>query len=185
MTNKKKLTKERAIILVAGVLVLMGGAWYRFAPDLLSFSNLDQVKAISKYQDRAALLPSLRERSSLLMSECEKLSVQLISAESYEIAGVAVQTMLRNITSQEQIAINSLTALTPNEKKYQFITVIPVRIAFKSTVRQLTHVLYQIREQSKFLSVDELKVSKPNNKGEDLNVLMTVHGFSKKNNSNT
>ncbi len=175
--------KERIIIIVVGVLVLLGGAIYRFSPGINSFSMpvTGKIKLIKKYQNRAVTLSSLEEKQIFLAAHTEKLSTHLISAVSNELAGVAVQNMLREMASLEKIIYKSIKTLKVDAKSFQYVSIVPVEIVFQAKIGQLKNLIYLIETSSKLLLIPELRVIKPGAKNkDDLNIIMTVYGFLNK-----
>ncbi|MCD4719994.1 MAG: type II secretion system protein M [Desulfobacula sp.] len=176
--DKTILTRERIIIIVVGILILVIGAIYRFSPGIHFFSASSRVKLITKYQNRSVNLPGLEERHIFLTGHAQKLSNHLIFAQSKELAGVAVQNMLRDMASRENISFKSIKALKADVKSYQFVSIVPVKLVFKAKIRQLENLLYRIEIFSKLLSVSELRIIKPSTgKEDDLNIVMIVQGF--------
>lgn len=176
--NNEMLTKERISIIVIGIVILAAGTAYRFFPDIDFSPASGRLKMINKYQNKIVLLPGLQEKQVFLAGETEKKAVRLISASSDVLAGVDVQNMLRELSSRRNIDFISIKTMKPDSRSYRFITVIPVTVAFKASIRQLTDFLYDIETQSKLLSVSELRVIHPGtDKSDQLNIVMTVQGF--------
>ncbi|WP_321491605.1 GspMb/PilO family protein [uncultured Desulfobacter sp.] len=181
MKNSSLITKERVVILSVGLLILVVGAIYRFSPDLSIFSVSEKMDRVVKYQKRAGDLAGLEDRNIFLTSHVERLSGVLISAGSNELAGAKIQGLLKEMARKGNIGLISIKTQKPDEKAYKYLSVIPVKLTFKSTVGQLRDIIFEIETSQKLLAVSELRVIKPSGKEtEDLNVIMTVQGFSKK-----
>lgn len=178
MKNKTILTRERIIIIVVGILILVIGAVYRFPPSFHFFSASSKVNLITKYQNRSVNLDDLEEQHIFLTDHTQKMSGHLIFAESEELAGVVVQNMLREMSSMENISFKSIKALKADVKSYQFVSVVPVKLVFKAKIRQLKNLLYRIETSLKLLSVSEVRIIKPSaGKENELNIIMIVQGF--------
>ena len=186
MKNKQVLTKERLIILICGAVLLTAGGVYRFYPSFAGFfdkgfSASEQERLVAKYKEKAALLDTLEERHVFLTGYAEKLSGYLIDADSPELAGVEIQKMVREMTSEEDIKLRSIKTLKPEAKSDKQIVAVPVRLVFSSTIRQLKNALLKIEGAEKLMAVSGLRVIKPGLKEQDdLNVVMTVQGFMDK-----
>ena len=179
MMQTNLLNRERIAILVVGGLILVIGAVYRFVPDIQILSNQGKAQQIVKYQKKAGELSALEEQLIILTTGAEKLATHLISAQSNELAGVAVQNLLRDMAAREQIGFKSIKAVNPDLKTYTHAAVIPVTLVFSATIRQLRNFLYQIETSAKLLAVSELRIIRPGTGSpDDLNVVMTVQGFS-------
>ncbi len=182
MKTESILTKERIIIIVAGILLLAAGAVYRFSPDLPAVSSTgNKVERIVKYQKRAAMLPVLEERLPAVAASTEKGYSRLISEPSSELAGVAIQNILRDAASRQDIEFISINTRKTDQKSYRYVNVIFVQVAFKAQIRQLKNMLYHIEAHPMLLSIPELRIVKPAaGKSDDLNIVMTIQGFSRK-----
>ncbi len=178
MKNNSLLTKERIIIFLIGIIVLAGGMVYRFSSEIDFFSASDKMDTLAKYQKRSLKLAALEDRNIFLTSHVERISAFLISAGSGELAGAKIQEMLRDMAAQEKISLNSIKSLKPDEKTYNYLSIIPVKLTFKAKIRQLEELLFRIETSSKMLDVSELRTIKPSGKEtEELNIIMVVQGF--------
>ncbi len=178
MKNNTILTKERIFIIATGLLILLIGGVYRFSPEIQIFSAAKKAKMITKYQERTGKLPILEDQLVFLTAHTEKLSGYLIRAGSPELAGVAVQNMLRQMSSQEGISLKSIKALKADDKSYQYVSIVPVKLVLTAKIRQLKNLLYRIEASPKLLSVSQLRIIRPSaDNSDDLNIIMTVQGF--------
>ncbi len=158
-------------------MLFIGGV-YRFSPDIQIFSAAKKIQRITKYQERAGTLPMLEDRLIFLTAHTQKLSGHLITASSPELAGVAVQNMLREMSSREAVSLRSIKALKADDKSYQHVSIVPVNLQLTAKIRQLKNLLYRIEASSKLLSVSELRIIRPSaDQSDDLNIIMTVQGF--------
>lgn len=183
MKNSSILTKERLLIILAGFVLLLAGGVYRFYPAVSDFFGADQTAAqkmqrIRKFQLRVSRLSLLEERVLFLTRSAEKASFLLLPGTSPDMAGVAIQNMLRDMAAAGDINFQSLTVMKPDTKTWENITVISVKAVFTATIRQVKDFLYRSETAPKLLSVTELRIAKPGNReGENLNIAITLQGY--------
>lgn len=179
------LTRERKIILVIGVILLLFGAVYRFGPsfgDLLPSGEEVSVKArrLAKYRQKVAEREQLHQQVVDLTRRLERARGELLSGATPALAAVEIQNIINEIVFADQIEIVSLSTLKPAESDIAGYLEVPVQVNLKLTIRQLLDLLYKLESAPQLLAVSMLNVRKTAVSGPgQLQALLTVTGYMK------
>lgn len=180
-----KLNRERKIILTAGAVLLLLGAWYRFYPAVSGvFSRADEIEGkalqLGKYGRIAALRKTVERQRDRLQKTLSGMDARFLTGDTPMLAAVEVQTALNDITGASNVKIDSMRVLKPVESKKIDLVNIPVSFSIRSDVRQLKEIIYGIESADKLLIITELDIdaSAQRHAGE-IRASLTVEGVMK------
>jgi hypothetical protein len=179
------LNRERKILLICGVVLLLAGAVYRFSPDVPSlFSGSDEMhfKEMELMKYRRVLKDKMRLDTALVSTERElaRIEAGLLSQGTPTLAAVDIQNMLSDIAEQKEIMIRSMRSLQSKPaEKGEYIT-IPVEVNMRGSIRQIKEMLFLIENSSKLLKITAIRIRLPNPlRPEEIHSTFTVEGLMK------
>lgn len=179
------LNRERKILLVCGVVLLLAGAMYRFSPDIPSlFSGSDEMrlkeKELMKY--RSVLQDKRRLEGALVSAERElaRAEAGLLSQGTPTLAAVDIQNMLSDIAEQKGMTVQSTRLLQSKPAgKGEYIT-IPVEVRMKGSIQQIKEMLFLVENSSKLLKITAIRIRLPDPlRPERIDSTFTVEGLMK------
>jgi hypothetical protein len=180
-----QITKERKIILMFGMIVLLGGLIYRFLPILGNFSSLQEEirlkeKQIQKYRKMLEERNVLEKRLISLNRSLERVEGMLLEGETSALAAVDIQNTLNKMAKKSEIQIQSMRVLKPEKKEEDFYISIPVQVTLRSSIRQLKEIIYEIEAAQKILRIRDIRTRVLRGKDKELiQSTLTVQGFMK------
>ena len=190
-----KIEKNRRYLLMAGILLLLAGAVYRFWPSIQELSQglsgrdediLLKQKQIAKYQQVLQARGDLEKRVESLEKTLKKRESELFAGETPAIAAADIQKVLQEIAQKSQVEIKTVRVLKPEEVGNQYYLNIPVQLNIDGTIRNLKDFLYGIMVSPKCLTVKKvgLRVLRRRRSSADtIRADITVYGFLKKSGS--
>ena len=181
------INRERKILLICGVVILLVGAVYRLSPDISSlFSGSDEMrfkeKELMKY--RRVLKDKMHLDNALLSAERElaRMEAGLLSQKTPTLAVVDIQNMLSDIAEQKGITVQSMRSLpskSAERERGKYIP-IPVEVNLRSSIRQLKEMLFLIESSSKLLKITAIRIRLPDPfRPETIQSTFTVEGLMK------
>ena len=180
---------------MAGILLLLAGALYRFWPSIQELSQglsgrdediLLKQKQIAKYQQVLQARDDLEKRVESLEKTLKKRESELFAGETPAIAAADIQKVLQEIAQKSQVEIKTVRVLKPEEVGNQYYLNIPVQLNINGTIRHLKDFLYGIMVSPKCLTVKKvgLRVLRRRRSSADtIRADITVCGFLKKSGS--
>ncbi len=183
-----QVRKETIYILIAGAVLLLGGAVYRYFPNIMDGWSLDEEIALEKEKQKKYIELG-RERSSLearlikMNRSLERAEAGLLSGETPAMAGVDVQNALASIASRSSVEIESIYVLARKEtdESVPFAGEYPevqVEVGLVATIRQLKEMLHGIESSSTLLRISEARCDTEGAKKMGLiKIRLTIEGF--------
>ena len=180
---------------MAGILLLLAGALYRFWPSIQELSQglsgrdediLLKQKQIAKYQQVLQARDDLEKRVESLEKTLKKRESELFAGETPAIAAADIQKVLQEIAQKSQVEIKTVRVLKPEEVGNRNYLNIPVQLNIDGTIRNLKDFLYGIMISPKCLTVKKvgLRVLRRRRSSVDtIRADITVYGFLKKSGS--
>ena len=184
---KFNITKERKYILIAGSVLLFLGALYRFSPMIRIFKpakseNFLKKNIILKFRNKVLKKDSLQSQLIVLNRDLERGEFGLLSGATPALSAVEIQNTLNEISEKIDVNMNTMRVLKPVDLENTAYLSVPVQFTFRSTVRQLKELLYQIEFSPKILTVTEMRIRRISTDPEHIEPTITVSGFFKKEN---
>jgi Tfp pilus assembly protein PilO len=179
------LNRERKIILICGMVLLLAGAAYRFSSSLPSFfGKSDEVsfkeKELTKYREVLQEKRKVEMRLISVERELARVEAGLLSQATSALAAVEIENMLSDMIEKEGMRLLSMRVLKsePTEKG-EYMTV-PVEIKMIANIRQIKEVLFTIKNSKKLLRVASIRLRLPNiRRPEEIDCTMVVEGLMK------
>jgi len=179
-------TKERRYILIAGLVLLLIGATYRFYPgvrDVLFVGDEIAIKKqqLRKYHKVALERDVMNKHVISLNRNVERLQTGLLEAPSVSLAAVNIQNLLNEIAEKAGTDIERARVLKADETENKKYLNIAVEFMIKVHTEGLKQILYEIESSPKYLMVERLTIT-THGKGDipELRVDMIVSGLMKK-----
>jgi hypothetical protein len=182
---KFNITKERKYLLIAGSVLLLLGVLYRFSPTIQDLKpagseNVLKKKKILKFRNKVLKKDSLQSQLMALNRNLERGEFGLLSGTTPALSAVEIQNALNGISEKIDINMETMRVLKPVDlEKMEYLSV-PVQFSFKSTIRQLKELLYQIESSPKILTVTQMRIRRIRTDPEHIDSTITVSGFFKK-----
>ena len=183
---KLNITKEKKYILIGGGVLLLLALLYRFYPTIQDIgpkgSEIDLKKQkIARYRQKAQKRDELESRLIKLNRNLQQAEFGLLAGETPALAAVDIQNIINKITEKIDIEVNTIRVLkTVGFDNMNYLSV-PVQFSFKSSIRQLKELLYEIESSPKYLSIVNMKFRNPGRTPLDkVQSTVTVSGFLKK-----
>lgn len=180
------LTKERKIILIGGVILLLLGVIYNLAPTFQELLSEDETLTL-KEEKLAKYLTNVNEKATIARSEkalrnqLRRMEAGLLTPKTPALAAVDIQTMIRDIAAKNGAEIKTMRILSAVSSDDQAYVAIPVEVTLSSTVRQLMEVLYGIETSNRLMHVVDMTARAAGGRsGNTIISTMTVEGFMKK-----
>lgn len=183
------MSKERKYLLMGGGFLLVLGVLYRFFPviqDLRPAGSeiIFKKQQIAKYRQKIQKRKNLESRQIALNRNLGRAESGLLAGETQALAAVDIQNILSNIARKIDIEIKTMRVLSSIDLENMNYVSIPVQFTFRSTVRQLKDMLYQIETSNKFLIISNMKIRNISGKqSEQLESTITVSGLLKRENA--
>ncbi len=154
------MTKERKIIIIVGVVVILCGLFYRFKPDTSTLLVSDEqisikMKKLDKQSRMIAKQAHLKKRHDAIAALLKKSEKGLLEGKTPALASVNIQDIIKGVIYKAGIEIKSVQVLKPGEPDSQGYIGIPVKFQIDSTTRQLKDILYGIESSKKLFRVTE------------------------------
>jgi Tfp pilus assembly protein PilO len=179
------LNRERKILLICGMVLLLAGAAYRFSPSLPSFfGKSDEVsfkeEELAKYRE---VLQEKRKVETRLMSverELARTEAGLLSQETPALAAVEIENMLSDMIEKEGMKLSSMRVLKSEPTDKGVYMTVPVEVKITAAIRQIEEVLFVIKNSKKLLKVTSIRVRLPNVlHPEEIDCTLAVEGLMK------
>ena len=179
------LNKERKILFICGVVLLLAGVIYRFSSNIPAvFTGSDEVsikeKELMKY--REVLQDKRRLEAALVSAERElaRTEAGLLPQGTPTLAAVDIQKLIKDVAEQKKVTIHSMRPLKSNPTENGEYITVPVDVNITATTRQMTELLYAIDHSQKLLEITSIRVRSPNiGRDEKINCTFTVQGLMK------
>ena len=182
---KIKIDKRRRYLFIIGAVLLFLGLIYRVLPLLNSIESGGTEIALKKreiaaYRRAVQEGQGIEERLISLTRFLERGESRLLKGKTPALASVDIQNRLNTIAKRNGIEIKSLRVLKPEQTGKDCYLSIPVKFNIRSTLRQLTGLLYRIETSPKYLIVKTVKISKRGKGTGQIQSEITVSGLMKK-----
>ena len=188
-----QLRKRRKIIVAGLALIALAAMFYLFSSLNRSTHrfnealNLKQDK-LGKYRQKV-LEKKVMEREVLsLQTTFKQAEAALLTGKTVSLAAAEIQQIVTNITNAAGAQIMTVRILQPDRSAKEMYLAIPVEVTIKSTMRQLTQLLYKLDNSAKLLSIAKLGIKSRAGRSRlvrgvstvNLITTLTVEGFVKK-----
>lgn len=186
MDIKFNISKERKIILIAGVVLLLMGVIYRYFPVFDSFTSLDDEIALKeqkliKYRKMVQERNELEQKLIRLNRILERAESGLLTGDTPSLAAVDIQNIINKIAGNIGAEVLTMRVLKVDEKEETLYMAIPVQVTFRSRMRQLKELLYMIEDNPKLLKISDFRIRMIHGKEEgEIQATLTVEGFMKR-----
>jgi len=179
------LTRERKIILVAGAILLLLGAIYRFWPAMVSaVSVADEIalkqEHVEKYRRIAARREDAVSENAAVKRQFRQMENGLLTGTTPSLAAVEIQNTLNKIAENGNLKFSTMRVMKSVESDTADYVRVPVQFAMTSDIRQLKDVIYQIETASQLLMISELDIQQVRSKdNRQIQAVVTVEGVMK------
>lgn len=180
------MSKERRYIIIAGAILLLIGAVYRFYPDVRQFFSFQNEFALKrknliKYQQMVKEKNALEAALSAMEGQLQTAEAGLLSGETAAIAAVEIQNTLNEIAEENNVEIRSMQVMKPEGQKDEPYVSVPVQISIQTNTRGLKNVLYGIEASPKTFHITNLRVRTSGRTESDrIEAAFTVTGYMKR-----
>ncbi|MCJ8499377.1 type II secretion system protein GspM [Desulfatitalea alkaliphila] len=180
------MPKERKYLLIAGTILLLLGAVYRFYPDLAAYfggSNESalQMRQLSRYRQAAAERPRLQAQHTALQSRLERAEQILLGAPTPSLGAVDIQNVINDIAYANNLVVESVRVQRTKDAPVEGFLEVPVTVTIKLRIRQLTDLLHRIEAAPQLLAVTDMNLrAAPAGEPDTLNAVITVSGYMPK-----
>ncbi len=179
------LNRERKILLICGVALLLAGAVYRFSPDIPSvFSGPDEMsfkeKELMKY--REVLQEKSRLEATLISAERElaRAEAGLLPQGTPALAAAGIQNMLNSLAEKNRIRIESMRVLKSRPTEDGKYITVPLEVIMTASIRQIEEVLFYIENSQRLLNIRAIRIRLTNVRNpEQIYCSFTVEGLMK------
>ena len=170
-----KLPSSSKILLLAVILVLVGGAYYS-----LFHSGLT-TEIETAQQQKATLEGKLKEAKDLqarflaLREELEQRKV--VDQQNLRILppDAEIASMLQELNRIAEISGLTIEMVEPRaEKKDKFYIKIPVNLELKGRYHQLAKFFYNVSRLQRAINMENITIKEPKSQGEDLVLAVEV-----------
>jgi hypothetical protein len=179
------LTRERKIILICGMVLLLAGAVYRFSPSLPSFfGKSDEVsfkeKELAKYREVLQEKRKVEMRLISVERELAQVEAGLLSQATSALAAVEIQNMLSDMIEKEEMRLLSMRPMKSEPTETGEYMTVPVEVKMVATIRKIEEVLFAIENSKKLLRITSIRLRLPNIRyPEEIDCTMAVEGLMK------
>ncbi|MBN1832522.1 MAG: hypothetical protein JW896_10465 [Deltaproteobacteria bacterium] len=180
-----QLNRERKIILICGVVLLLAGAAYRFSPSLPSFfGKSDAVsfkeKELAKYREVLQEKRKVEMRLISVERELARVEAGLLSQATPALAAVEIENMLSDMIEKKGMRLHSMRVMKAGPTEKGEYMIVPVEVKMMATIRQIKEVLFTIKNSDKLIRVASIRVRLPNiRRPEEIDCTMVVEGLMK------
>ena len=110
------LNRERKILLICGMVLLLAGAAYRFSPSLPSFfGKSDEVsfkeRELAKYREVLQEKRKVEKRMISMERELAQTEAGLLSKATHALAAVEIENMLSDMIEKGGMRLHSMRVL--------------------------------------------------------------------------
>lgn len=191
-----QLRKGRKIIVAGLALLAILAMIYTF--NSLYKSNRMSNEALylkqrnlAKYRQKVLEKKVIEKELLVLKNTFKQAEAALLTGKTPSLAAAEIQKIVTNITDAAGAQIMTVRILQPRRSDKEMYLAIPVEVTIKSTIRQLTQLLYKIDSSAKLLRTAKLGVKSRGSRGRrirrrspgsSVNIVttLTVEGFVKK-----
>lgn len=179
------MPRERKIILIVGMGLLLLGVLYRYAPEMGAvFSGLwggeelrVQRKRLASYRAAVAEKDGLQKELVAVNQALARTERRLLSGNTPALAGVDLQNLLNDVAARSRVDINSMRVLKAEEAAPGYLA-IPVQVDFKADIRQILDVFYRLETAAKTVRIVSARLRVANAQDwQEVNVSFTAEGF--------
>jgi len=164
-----KIPSSSKILLLALMLVLIGGAYYSLLHSGLTEEITAAHQTKTRLEDELAQAKSLQRQFLKLREELEARKV--IDQQNLRILprDAEIATMLQELNRIAEISGLSINLVEPMpEQASQFYYKIPVNVELKGRYHQLAKFFYNVSRLQRAINMENIKLSDPKTSGEDL-----------------
>ncbi len=178
------MTRERKIILIGGVILLLAGAVYRFYPEMtLYFGTEGAIAAkqekVVKYRQMVAERKAATAQLEAMRGRLTALEAGLFEGETPALAAAGIQNTLTRIAEESGIEIATIRVMSSEKAENLPYVGIPVQLTFHAAIGDLKGFLYGIQNDSKLLRVSEAQIrSDRRGRSEAVQANLTVTGYA-------
>lgn len=164
MLPSLEITRERKIILIAGAVLLLLAAIYRFYPQIQPvFSGSDDIQLkqgiIGRYQNVVGRKEQVDADHARMRRILSRVEAGLLSGATESLAAVEIQNVINTIAAANKIKIDTMQVMRTRDAEDAGYAMIPVRFAFGSDIPQLKDMLYGIESHDKLLIVSDVNLA--------------------------
>lgn len=178
------MTRERKLILIGGMIALVLGALYRFAPDpdALFSAGADlafQRKQLAKYRRLAAEKESLQAAMPQAARALAQAEAGLLTGATPALAAVEIQNIVSELAGRDGISIQSTRMVSPPKPEPgRPYAAIPVQVTLTAGIDRVSELLHRLETAPRLLRISDLRlrVNDPQ-KPDILQTVFTVEGF--------
>jgi type II secretory pathway component PulM len=174
--------RERTVVLVGGVLVVVVLAWLFIVGPLLDSNRAahdvvpERERALTRRLDLLARRTQIAGELEAANARVDRLSARLLTAAAPAVAASELQKLVKDMAAEATTEIRSERILPPEERGE--LLEIPVEIAVSAEIRQLVDLLARVEASDKLLTVKDLRVRVVNvSQPKELLATLTVSGF--------
>lgn len=159
----KKQALERRIILIAGAILLILGAIYRFMPEI-DWGNDQQLAHALKTQKLARLVTQIQSKAQVdtqfrkVQKQVARNEAALLSGNTPALAGGEIQSHLKSASERLGLTLKRVHVLKPIEIEDLPYVLIPVQVTMEASIRELKEFLYQVAASKKMMRIDRLQI---------------------------
>ena len=185
MFEKTAMTRERKIILLAGAVLLVIGAIYRFWPAIVStVSVVDEIafktEQVEKYQQIAARKDLVVKENAAVKKQFRLMENRLLTGSTPSLSAVEIQNTLNGIAEAVGVKFSTMRVMKAVESEGAGYVRVPVQFSMDSDILQFKDMIYQIETSSRLLVVSELDIRQLRSRdGYRIRSVVTVEGVMK------
>ena len=185
MLNSMEWTKERKIILIGGVLLLLLGAIYRFYPvisSLVSVSDEIVIKQnhIEKYFRVVEQQKRAVSENKYIKNQFKQMERRFLTGGTPTLAAVEIQEILKGIGDTSNVKFMTMRVMKPKDDENAGYVRLPVQFSMNSDINQFKEIIYRIEASSKLIVITELAAKIVRSRDSELiRTTITVEGCMK------
>ncbi|MEZ4578084.1 MAG: hypothetical protein R2875_08745 [Desulfobacterales bacterium] len=127
MFEKTAMTRERKIILLAGAVLLVIGAMYRFWPAIVStVSVVDEIAfktdQVEKYQQIAARKDPVVKENAAVKKQFRLMENRLLTGSTPSLSAVEIQNTLNDIAEAVGVKFSTMRVMRPWKARAQVMS---------------------------------------------------------------
>ncbi|MEZ4550124.1 MAG: hypothetical protein R2874_06525 [Desulfobacterales bacterium] len=137
MFEKTAMTRERKIILLAGAVLLVIGAMYRFWPAIVStVSVVDEIAfktdQVEKYQQIAARKDPVVKENAAVKKQFRLMENRLLTGSTPSLSAVEIQNTLNDIAEAVGVKFSTMRVMKAVESEGAGYVRVPVQFSMDS-----------------------------------------------------
>lgn len=180
----QNLTPRDKKFLLAGAVCVIIYCLYVFVvePVYARQKRIDQqtqtkILFIEKYDEILSKKSYYKQKEKAKNTLAAQMSRQFLEESKPALAAASLQKILEETAKQTSVAI--VSARTDKPKYIERLLAVPVEISVRSTLKNLSQLIYLIENHEKLLLVEEIATKRTDNKNEfeELNTKLLVNGF--------